>query len=166
MIGPVSQPHADATEMRHRRSRPLRAEAGLRFGPLVAGIAGAVSLVVAELCPLLDIRTESRVVQTVTGGSHHAYALVLVGLLAGGLALAGFLGGSRPAIAALGLLGLAVAAFALLSDGPDVRATGVVRGFVDATASARIGFYLETLGGALLVLGGGIGLLGEPAPGG
>lgn len=163
----MSQPHAEATDRARPGRRPLpRSADALRYALLALSLAGAVLLVVAELSPLLDIRTETRVVQTVGGGSHHAYALVLVGLLAGGLALAGFLGASRPALAALGLLGLAVAAFALLGDGPDVRATGVLRGFVDAAASARIGFYLETLGGALLLVGGGVGLLRGPARGG
>ncbi|HEV7750381.1 MAG TPA: hypothetical protein VGO71_02520, partial [Baekduia sp.] len=53
---------------------------------------------------------------------------------------------------------------ALLSDRPDVHASGSVGDvYAEATADAGAGYYLETLGGALLLASGGALLvLGGP----
>jgi hypothetical protein len=55
---------------------------------------------------------------------------------------------------------------ALVGDLPDVHKTGVIgQLYDDARANPRLGYYLETLGGALLLLaGGGLLLLGGSVP--
>jgi hypothetical protein len=68
-------------------------------------------------------------------------------------------------MAAIAVSGIAVLLIALVGDLPDVHKTGVIGELYDnARANPRLGYYLETLGGALLLLaGGGLLLLGGGA---
>ena len=70
---------------------------------------------------------------------------------------------SRPALLALGALGILTVVIALAGDLPDAQAGGFVRGPAGGLASAKdvpqIGLYLETLGAALLIITCGAGLL-------
>jgi hypothetical protein len=143
---------------------------GLRSALLIAGLAGAALLVVAEFTPLFTIHTTtSRVaIKTVQTGSHDSYALLPVALLAALLSLEAWRTGSRLALAAIGVLGLVVLGIALLGDLPDAQATGLVgtiaTGLKVATSSPSTGLYLETLGSVVLVLTAGVGLLLLAAP--
>ena len=81
---------------------------------------------------------------------------------------------SRLALAVVGVAGVICAAIALAGDLPDAQATGLVGSasthFAVAASSPAAGFYLETLGAAVLILTAGIGLLfvgpgrGRPRP--
>jgi hypothetical protein len=78
----------------------------------------------------------------------------------------GALRGARPAMLAVAVAGIAVLLIALVGDLPDVHKTGVIGQLYDnARANPKLGYYLETLGGALLLMaGGGLLLLDSGGP--
>jgi hypothetical protein len=137
----------------------------LRTAILVIALLGSLLLVMAEFTPLFHVHVATSLapVKSVDTGSHHAYALVPIALLAGALAFAVFRGAGPPALIALGALGILTLLIALIGDLPDARASGLVgsaaRGYSLGTASPSTGLYLETLGAFLLVVTSGIGLL-------
>jgi len=138
-----------------------KAPARISLGLLAGGLIGALLLLVAEFTPLYnqDSATSRIPLHTVHTGSHQAYALVPVALLAIVLAVGASRSASRPALLALGALGILAVVIALVGDLPDAHASGFARGFIKAKDVPQIGLYLETLGAALLVITGGAGLL-------
>jgi hypothetical protein len=71
--------------------------------------------------------------------------------------IAAALRGARPAMAALAALGLAALLIAVIGDVPDLEQTGFIgEVYEDAAAGPAAGFYLETLGAVLLLVGGGL----------
>jgi hypothetical protein len=145
----------------------------VRIALAIAAVAGVLCLVIATFSTIIEITvgTTSKIADRDTelsGWDRHSFALVLIGLFAL-LMTAGALRGARPAMAAVAVAGIAVLLIALIGDLPDVHKTGVIGQLYDnARANPKLGYYLETLGGALLLLsGGGLLLLGggpEPAP--
>jgi hypothetical protein len=127
----------------------------------VVGVIGAVLLLVAEFSTLyvVHLTTDTQPVQSVSAGSHNAYAFVPIALLGAGLAIAA--GRLRSRAAAGGLLALGVVALliALIGDLPDTRAHGIAHQIVLASTSAGEAIYLETLGAIALLFAGGVGLL-------
>ncbi len=130
-------------------------------------LAGAVLLVAAECSTLYTVvvgalETERR---SVSGGSSHAYALVLVAFLAAAMAF-GALRGARAAAAALVVLGAVVLLVALAIDAPKTRESAALAeavAYADARARAGAGLGLELAGGAALLVAGGLMLaLGAP----
>jgi hypothetical protein len=165
--GHVSATDREATQDYSRGISPDRPPrprfAGLRALLLLSGLFGAGLLVAADLSTLYEVHVLTVVKASVTGHAQHSYALALVGLAGLPMAFAALRG--RPASAALLILGLVAAAIVVIAgDLHDVRSTGVI-GQLYESASARPGpgFYLETLGAALLVAGGLGGLLVAPA---
>jgi hypothetical protein len=160
----ASRPEADIEYSRApgaSRGRLETAERG--FSPLpaplfIAILAGSLLLVVAEFTPLLRVHSgayHAGVVQTISAGSHHSYALLPVALLAAGLAAVARVSGNRLALASIAVLGLVALGIALFGDLPDAHATGLLRqggSYVAATSSVAIGFYLETLGAVVLLV--------------
>jgi hypothetical protein len=132
---------------------------------LTVGLLGAIALVVAEFAPLLHVHVAGRSapVKTVLTGAHHGYALLPIAALAAVLTIAMMRRESRPALVALGALGLITLAIALAGDLPDAHATGLVGSsatrYVQASSSPAAGLYLETLGAVLLLVASGLGLL-------
>jgi hypothetical protein len=126
----------------------------------VLGLAGALLLLVASFTTIIEITvgTTSKVVDADTaqsGWDRHGPALVLLGLLGLFLLFAG-LRGARIALTGLVVAGLAALAIAWAWDRPHVHDTGSVGDvYAEATADPGTGYYLETLGGALLLLAGG-----------
>jgi hypothetical protein len=140
-------------------------------------LIGAGALVAAEFTPLYQVRTDvgHDIVRSVSGGSHHSYALLPVAVLA--VLLTGTMVRSgSPAAAALVLLGLAALGIALLGDLPDVHRAGLVgmtcgtlraehclgtpaTGLRDAHTVAGAALYLEALGATALLAAGGAGLI-------
>ena len=120
---------------------------------------------VAEFTTLftVHVETSSVPIKTVTGGSHHSYALIPIALLAAALAVGVFRDGSRTALVAIGLLGIVALLIALLGDLPDAHATGVTGStaarYVTASSQPSAGLYLETLGAIVYVMTCGVGLL-------
>jgi hypothetical protein len=151
-----------------RRFAPGRSASGplhptvlaLRGALTIAGLAGAVLLVVASFTTIIEITvgTTARALHADTaqsGWDRHGPALILLGLLALWL-LAVALRGSRVAMAGLALVGVASLAIAVSWDRPHLHDTGSVgEVYEQATADPGTGYYLETLGGALLLFCGG-----------
>ncbi len=148
------------------RSRVATAVAGV-------GALGAALLVVAEFTPLLTVRSSAsnRVIDTVSTGSHHSYALLPIAVLAGLMIWLAWRAENWLALAATGALGVIALLIALLGDLPDAQAGGLIgspaRGFAFASATPAPGLYLETLGAIVLLISAGIGLLlgGSRQPG-
>jgi hypothetical protein len=139
---------------------------------IIAGaLLGALLLLVAEFTSLYQVHvaTSSRPIESVSGGSNHAYAMVPIALLAAVLGIGVFRTGSRPALLALGLAGVVALLISLLGDLPDAQATGLVGSptthYINASSTPSAGLYMETLGGVLLIATCGLGfmMLGPPA---
>jgi hypothetical protein len=128
-----------------------------------ACLVGALLLVIAELSTLYQVRTQSPgPIKSIETGSHHAYALIPIAALAAVLAYGAWHERSRPALVAIGALGVITLLIALIGDLPDAQATGLInRGahYINASSTPKAGLYLETLGAAVLILAAGLGLM-------
>jgi hypothetical protein len=155
---------------RRRRRSFEQAPATLRAAILAGSLLGALLMIVAEFTTLftVHVETSSRPIKTVSTGSHHSYALLLIALVVAGLALAVWRDSSRPALLAIGLLGVVALLIALLGDLPDAHATGLAGSsatrYVDASSTPSAGLYLETLGAVVLVITCGVGFIALGAP--
>jgi hypothetical protein len=140
---------------------PPAARLALAIGALI----GALLVLVAQFTALYHLHsaTSSAVVGTVGTGGNHAWAPVPLALAALALAYAVYRHGSRTALAALIALGVATLLIALIGDLPDAHSTGLIgssaNGYVQATSSPSAGLYMETLGAAVLIIVGGVGVL-------
>ncbi len=155
-----------------RRRPTAEADRG-SSGLILAGtLLASLLLVVAEFTALYQahLASNSAPISTVTGGSHHSYAMLLIGLVAAGLGVLVWRARSRPALLALGVLGLVALLIAVLNDLPDAQATGLAgsptHGYVNASTTPSAGLYLETAGAILLIATCGLGFLtlGPPVP--
>ena len=182
--GPSSPPaearREGASRRISRRSTPRFAGRQAALGGGVGGLIlagalfGSLLLIVAEFTTLyrVHVATFHTPIKSVTGGTNHSYALGLLGLLAAGLAVAFVRQGSRPALLAIGVVGLVALLIALLGDLPDAHASGLAGSatthYVIASSSASAGLYMETLGAVLLIATCGLGflILGPPGPAG
>ena len=130
------------------------------------GFLAAILLIVSEFLPLYRVlvgalETEQR---SETGWRNHAFAMLLLGLAAIPMLL-GALRGARPAMWAVAGIGVVVIAIALTVDLPTAQESGTLRESVtyeDAKAEPASGFFVETLGGVLLLFTGGLMLLLSP----
>jgi hypothetical protein len=135
---------------------PLKPALLIRYWPLLPIVVGALLLIVAEFLPLYEIRAITTVPAggRTSAGSHHGYALLVIGLALLPMAAAAVLGGSRPAAVALVVLSLIALFVALAIDLPDLNETGLIgRTYDQAEARPRVGFFVETLGATLALLG-------------
>jgi hypothetical protein len=154
-------PSERATDRRFGADRsPVPTVLALRVALAVAGSAGALLLVVATFTTIIKITvgTTGRgldIDAAQSGWDRHGPALIVLALLALWL-LAAALRGARIAMTGLALTGLVALAIAVHWDRSHVHDTGSVgEVYEEATAEPGLGYYLETLGGALLVLSGG-----------
>jgi len=133
----------------------------LRIGLSVAAAAGIVCLVLATFTTVIEIKvgTTARIPgrdTELSGWDRHGPALLIIAAFAAAM-LAGTLRGARPAMIALAVLGLAALGIAVIGDVPDLNETGFIgEVYEDAAAGPSAGFYLETLGGVLLLAGGAL----------
>jgi NADH:ubiquinone oxidoreductase subunit 6 (subunit J) len=164
----------EATNDYSTGSRPSRggfrgtASGSSRGRLALAGLAaaGIVLLLVSEFLPLFKVivgtlETETR---TEPGWSNHAFAMLLLGLAAVPMLL-GALRAARPAMWALAAIGAVAFLIALTVDLPAAKESGTLResvSYEDARAEPSTGFFVETLGGVLLLLSGGLLLLTAP----
>ena len=129
-----------------------------RLDALLLGLMllGAALLIVAEFLPLYEIRAVTAVPaggEHSTGG-HHGYALLVVGLALIPMAWGAVRGGSRPAAIAAVVLAAIALFVALVIDLPDLNETGLIgRTYDQAEARPQVGFFVETLGAVLALLG-------------
>ena len=152
-----------------RRGRGAAPERPETARLVLAGLAAvaALLLIVSEFLPLYKVlvgalETEQR---SEAGWRNHAFAMLLLGLAVVPMML-GALRGARPAMWALAAIGLVVVIIALTVDLSAARESGTLResvSYEDARAEPAIGFFLETLGGVLLLLSGGLMLFLTPA---
>jgi hypothetical protein len=169
--------NATPPEAKPEYSRGSEPSGGLaRIGSAVpaavfaGGLLGALLLVVAEFTTLFEVHTALSpvAVTSVSTGSHHADALIPVAILAVLLAYGAWSQGSRPALVALGVLGLLTLVLALAADLPDAHATGLIAAgsghYANASSTPQAGLYMETLGAAVLIVTAGLGLLLGGAP--
>jgi hypothetical protein len=143
----------------------------LSAGILAGGLIGALLLIVAEFTTLFEVRVaaSTTIVKTVSTGSHHSYAMAVIAVCAAALAIGAWRTASRPALLAIGILGVAALVIALVVDLPDATASGLVVSssrYANANSTPSTGFYLETLGAVVLMFTSMWGLLlnGPPAP--
>lgn len=148
--------------------RSPRASTLVSIAVLGTTLLGAVALVIAELTTLYEVHSGVRnaVVKSVGTGSNHGYAMAVIAGCAVVLALAASRTRSRPALLAVGALGVVALLIALVGDLPDAQASGLLPlggGYTTASSSPTAGLYLETLGAVLLLIACGLGiLLGGP----
>ncbi len=119
-------------------------------------LAGALLLILAEFIAVREIRAVTAVPPggTSTGGDLHGYALGIVGLAMLPMTFGAVARGARPAAVALLVLALAACAIVLLIDLPKLDETGLIGRTYDlAEARPATGFYLESLGAALALIG-------------
>ena len=123
---------------------------------LVPLLLGAVLLIVSEFLPLYEIRAITAVPaggEHSTGG-HHGYAQLVIGVALLPMAWGAVRGGSRPAAIAALVLSLGALFVALAVDLPDLNETGLIgRTYDQAEARPQVGFFIETLGATLALLG-------------
>ena len=127
-----------------------------RYWLLVPLVLGALLLIVAEFLPLYEIRAITAVPKGghKTTGAHHGYALLVIGIAMLPMAVGAVRGRSRPAAYALLALSLIALFVALGIDLPDLNETGLIgRTYDQAEARPRVGFFVETLGATLALLG-------------
>jgi hypothetical protein len=169
----------ETAENRSSRSRAaggrFKGLSPLWIAVLAMGVIGALLMIGAEFATLRsvkvltascsDLADPSLRSSCVThGGEEHSYALVLIGIAALVMVWGAVFGRSRPAGAALALLGAAVVLIALLTDLPDIHKTGVLGDrFESAHATAGPALWMEIAGGAL-VLAAGVICLAAPRP--
>ncbi|MBV9472941.1 MAG: hypothetical protein JO206_08225, partial [Solirubrobacterales bacterium] len=162
----VGEPAPEPVAAPAPAQRPARRKASaVPLAVLGAGLVGAALLLVAEFTDLFQVRTTTSMVpiDSVRAGAHHSYALIPIAVLAAGMALGVWRAQSRPALLALGLLGLGALLIALLGALPDAYASGLVGSvathFQSATSRPGTGMYLETLGAIVLIVTCGLGFL-------
>jgi hypothetical protein len=126
-------------------------------------MVAALMLVISTFLPLFRISTGASTLQTYSGLSHHSIAMLLMGIAVVPMAL-GTLRGARPAMAALAIIGTVVLVVAFTVDLPAALDEGVMAvTYEGASASPGIGFYVETLAGAMLLAIGGVLLMSPRA---
>jgi hypothetical protein len=127
-----------------------------RYAPLVPLLAGALLLILAEFLTVREIRAVTVVPPggTESGGALHGYGLGIIGLAMLPMAYGAVVRGARPAAVALLVLSLAACAIVVFVDRPVLDDTGLIGRTYDlAEARPATGFYLESLGAVLALVG-------------
>jgi hypothetical protein len=168
-IAPGSSPDRPAGRRFGPGRSPSPALAALRAALAAAGFAGALLLIVATFATIIEITVETTTRgidfdAAQSGWDRHGPALIVLALLALWL-LAAALRGTRVAMTGLALTGIVTLAIAVHWDRAHVHDTGSVgEVYEEATAEPGTGYYLETLGGVLLLVTGSALLVFGSAP--
>jgi hypothetical protein len=129
-----------------------------RYGPLVVLAVAGIGLIVSELLTYREIVAVTVVPEggITKGGPHHGYAIGLIGLVSLPMSYGAVIGESRPASAALVVLGALALLIAAIFDVPSLDDTGLIGRTYDlAEAGPGAGFWLE-IACAVVLLGGGL----------
>jgi hypothetical protein len=176
MTGESGNPLPETGENRSSRTAAFRRLEPVWTAVLILGLVGAILMVVSEFATLRSVKVLTASCSDLAdpslrgscvthGGEEHAYALVLLGIVAGLMTWGAALGRSRPAGIALIAIGAAVVAIALLTDVPDIHKTGVLgERFDSAKATAGPGLYMEIIGGALVLAAGVMAAIARRRP--
>jgi hypothetical protein len=122
-------------------------------------MVAALALAISTFLTLFRITTGEATLREYTGLDHHSFAMLLLAAAVVPMAL-GSLRGARPAMAAVGLIGVVVLVVAFTLDLPAALDEGLFAvTYEGASAEPGIGFYVETAAGAALLLSGGLMLL-------
>jgi Flp pilus assembly protein TadB len=135
----------------------------------LAGFLAALLLVATEFTTVASVEVAGNSCEVISdaepelaercqlnGFERNGGAFLLLAVLAAVMAWGAGIGGSRPAAAALCVVGVLVLAWALLVDLPVTRETGAIgRTFEGASGSAGPGLWLELAAG-VLALGAGV----------
>ena len=129
----------------------------VRFGPLVLLCLAGAGLILSEFLTYREIVAVTVVPEggRTTGGAHHGYALGLIGLVSLPMSYGAVVGRSRPAAAAVAVLGGLALAIIAIFDVPSLNDTGLIGLTYDlAEANPAVGFWIELLCAAVLLVGG------------
>src|SRR3954470_11314317 len=137
MTGDSSKALPETAENRSSRFAPFRRLEPVWAAVLVIALAGAILMIASEFATLRSVKVLTASCSDLAdpslrgscvthGGEEHAYALVLLGVVAAFMAWGAAIGRSRPAGIALIAIGAAVLAIALFTDVPDLHKTGVL----------------------------------------
>src|SRR4051794_9344066 len=166
MTGESGNPLPETAENRSSRSAAFRRLEPVWTAVLLLGMAGAILMIVSEFSTLRSVKVLTASCSDLAdpslrgscvthGGEEHAYALVLLGVVAALMTWGAVTGRSRPAAYAMIAIGAAVVVIALATDVPDIHKTGVLGDrFDSARAQAGPGLWMEIAGGALVLAAG------------
>ncbi len=162
----AQEPQATADYSKTGRGRTEDPRASGRLGTAAAGlgIAGAILAVVATFSTVIKIQVLTVTPARFTGYDRYGPALILLAVF-GVLMIVGAVRGSRAAMAAVALTGLAILLISVLLDLPHLHDKGVwpqADQYEDAQASAGTGYYFETASGVLMLLSGVLTLMLAP----
>ena len=165
------EPTAKTSRGLGRFSASARAAGPVELGILALGILAAGLMVLAEFSTLFTVdvgsgpscedlaSTALADTCSTTGREQHSYALVLLALLAAGMAVGATLARSPAAAAALLVVGLVVLGITLIGDLPDIGREGAIgERFTQAEAQTGAGFFYELAAGVLATLAGGLAM--------
>ena len=127
-----------------------------RYAALAPLVAGAVLLMAGEFIAAREIHALTVVPPggTETGGALHGYALGVIGVAILVMSFGAVIRGARPAAVALLVLSLAACVIVVFVDRPVLDDTGIIGRTYDlAEARPAAGFYLQSLGAALALVG-------------
>ena len=124
----------------------------------VTALLGGGLLICAEFLDLFEIETRDLVVKQQAGGSHHAYAMLVVGAATIGATLLARSTEQWPPALGIALLGGFALLFALIVDLPDATRSDLIRGAQIGDAHPALGFWTE-ITGAVVALLSGLGLV-------
>jgi len=137
----------------------------VRWALAAVGLAGAALLIVSEFLPITHVRAITVILPNSerTGLDQNSGAMLVLGLVALPLLYGAARGGSRPAMVAVGAIGVIALLIGVIGDHPDVTQAGTVftERYEDARAEALIAYWFEFVGATLLVLSAGLLLLAD-----
>jgi hypothetical protein len=132
----------------------------VRWALAAVGLLGALLLIVSEFTTVTHVKVITVVLphSERTGFDQNSGAMLILGLVALPMLYGAARAGSRPAMLAVGVLGLIAFLIAILGDLPDVTQAGLIfrERYEDAKAEPQLGFYLEVAGAVLLFLSAGL----------
>jgi hypothetical protein len=134
-------------------SRLRTGESLLELITIVALLGGGL-LILSEFLDLFEIEVQDLVVKQQAGGTHHAYAMLIVGAGAIAATLLARSTAQRPPALGVAALGAFALAFALIGDLPDATRSDLVRGAQLADARPTVGFWIELVGAVVTLVSG------------